>query len=45
MLNTRPEYFQDAAHLNDDGAHIYTGLFFDQLKPYLTPLMQNASVH
>lgn len=40
LFNTHPEYFQDASHLNDDGAHVYTGVFFDALKPYLTPLME-----
>lgn len=40
LFNSHPEYFQDAGHLNDDGAYVYTGVFFDALKPYLTPLMQ-----
>lgn len=40
LFNSHPEYFQDAGHLNDDGAHVYTEVFFEALKPYLTPLMQ-----
>lgn len=40
LFNAHPEYFQDAGHLNDDGAHVYTEVFFEALKPYLTPLMQ-----
>ena len=31
-----PEFFKDASHLNDDGAHVYTAMFFEELKPYLT---------
>jgi len=34
-FNSHPELFYDANHLNDDGAHIYTALFFEQLKPLL----------
>lgn len=34
-FNEHPELFKDAGHLNDDGAHIYTKIFFEQLKPYL----------
>lgn len=34
-FNEHPELFKDAGHLNDDGAHIYTKMFFEQLKPYL----------
>ncbi len=34
-FNSHPELFYDANHLNDDGAHIYTALFFEQLKPFL----------
>lgn len=37
-FNSHPELFKDAGHLNDDGAHIYTALFFEQLKPYLQKL-------
>ena len=40
LFNHHPEYFQDVRHLNDDGAHVYTELFFETLKPYLTPLME-----
>lgn len=35
MFNQHPEFFRDGRHLNDDGAHIFTALFFEQLKPYL----------
>lgn len=34
-FNEHPELFKDATHLNDDGAHIYTKIFFEKLKPYL----------
>lgn len=34
-FNEHPELFKDAVHLNNDGAHIYTKIFFEQLKPYL----------
>lgn len=34
-FNMHPELFKDGAHLNDDGAHIFTAMFFEQLKPYL----------
>ncbi len=37
-FNTNPHYFQDANHLNDSGAHVYTKLFFQDLKPYLEHL-------
>ncbi len=37
-FNTNPHYFQDPAHLNDSGAHVYTKLFFQDLKPYLEHL-------
>ena len=40
LFNSHPEYFKDTAHLNDDGAHVFTELFFQTLKPYLKPLMQ-----
>ena len=39
-FNSHPEYFKDKSHLNDDGAHIYTELFYQTLKPYLEPLMR-----
>ena len=34
-FNNHPELFKDAGHLNDDGAHAYTAIFFDSLKHYL----------
>ncbi len=34
-FNDHPELFYDARHLNDDGAHVFTALFFEQLKPLL----------
>lgn len=34
-FNEHPELFKDETHLNDDGAHIYTKMFFEKLKPYL----------
>ena len=36
-FNSHPELFYDGKHLNDEGAHIYTAMFFEQLKPYLNP--------
>jgi len=35
-FNDHPELFKDEGHLNDDGAHVYTAMFFEELKPYLT---------
>ncbi len=35
LFNTNLMYFKDRAHLNDIGAHVYTNLFFRDLKPYL----------
>ena len=35
LFNSHPEYFQDQGHINDKGAHIYTSIFFEHLKPYL----------
>lgn len=35
FFNSHPELFKDDGHLNDDGAHLYTSLFFEQLKPHL----------
>jgi len=40
IFNSHPEYFKDASHLNDDGAHIFTDMFFEELKPYLNPLIR-----
>lgn len=34
-FNNHPEWFKDGAHLNDEGAHVYTNLFFQQIKCYL----------
>lgn len=34
-FNNHPGLFKDGVHLNDDGAHEFTALFFEQLKPYL----------
>ena len=34
-FNDHPELFYDDNHLNDDGAHVFTALFFEQLKPFL----------
>ena len=36
--NAHPELFKDGGHMNDDGAHIYTAIFFEQLKQYLPNL-------
>ena len=38
LFNLHPEFFQDPLHLNDNGAHIFTGILFDKLKPYLSDL-------
>lgn len=35
LFNSKPEYFKDVDHLNDDGAHIYTAIFIDKIKPYM----------
>ena len=34
-FNSHPELFYDGNHLNDHGAHVFTALFFEQLKPFL----------
>ena len=34
-FNNHPELFYDGNHLNDHGAHVFTALFFEQLKPFL----------
>ena len=34
-FNDHPELFYDTQHLNDEGAHVFTALLFEQLKPYL----------
>lgn len=38
LFNSHAEYFQDSIHLNDNGAQIYTDMFFERLKPYLKQL-------
>lgn len=35
LFNAHPEWFHDAGHMNDIGAHVYTGLFFETIKPKL----------
>ena len=37
-FNSHPELFYDKNHLNDNGATIYTQMFFEHLKPHLTGL-------
>lgn len=34
-FNSQPELFYDSRHLNDEGAHIYTAMFFEQLKRFM----------
>lgn len=34
-FNNNPSLFSDRTHLNNDGAHVFTALLFEQLKPYL----------
>lgn len=34
-FDRHPELFNDYAHLNDEGAHLFSGLLFTALKPYL----------
>lgn len=38
LFNSHPEFFKDASHLNNEGATIYTQMFFEELKPYLEML-------
>lgn len=38
FFNNHPELFYDKHHLNNDGAAIYTLMFFEKLKPYLEGL-------
>lgn len=38
FFNNHPELFYDINHLNNDGATIYTRMFFEELKPYLEEL-------
>lgn len=40
LFNAHPELFQDPKHLNDKGAHIFTGILFDNLKPYLSNMIK-----
>lgn len=40
FFNNHPELFKDTSHLNNDGATIYTQLFFEELKPYLENLKE-----
>ena len=35
FFNEHPELFYDTQHLNDEGAHVFTALLFEQLKPFL----------
>ena len=35
LFNTHPLWFYDPGHLNDEGAHVYTGLFFSTIKHIL----------
>lgn len=35
FFNNHPELFYDNSHLNNDGATIYTQMFFEKLKPFL----------
>ena len=35
FFNSHPDFFKDSGHLNDVGAHYYTELFFEKLKPFL----------
>lgn len=41
LFNNHPEWFADRPHLNDEGAHIFTSLFFEQIKPYLDAVYNN----
>lgn len=38
-FNNNPKLFKDETHLNDNGAHIYTAIFFDSLKTYLSRIL------
>lgn len=35
IFNTHPNYFKDAAHLNDTGAKVFTSMLFERLKPHI----------
>lgn len=32
LFNQRPEWFQDESHLNDDGAKVFTAMFFNKIR-------------
>ena len=34
-FNAHPELFYDPKHMNDEGAHVFTAMLFEQLKPFL----------
>ena len=38
LFNTRPDLFWDSGHLNDDGARVFTGLLYQQIKRHLKKL-------
>ena len=35
VFNSHPDYFKDAAHLNDKGAKVFTTMIFERLKPLI----------
>ena len=35
LFDEHPEWFADVYHLNDDGARVFTALFFERLRPIL----------
>jgi len=35
LFNSHPDWFHDAGHLNDLGAHAYTEIFFHEIKPMI----------
>lgn len=41
FFNSHPELFKDAVHLNDEGAHLFTALLFEKLKPNLENIVLN----
>jgi len=34
-FNDHPELFRDGKHMNDDGAHVFSAMLIERLKPYL----------
>jgi hypothetical protein len=34
-FNEHPELFRDGKHMNDDGAHVFSAMLIERLKPYL----------